>query len=82
MLAIVSISIGAIVGALFRFGLGVFFNPIFPMIPLGTLLTNLIGAYLIGLFLGWGILSEPLRYLLITGFLGSLTTFLPFPMKQ
>lgn len=72
------IAFGAILGAFARFGLGFFFNPIFPTIPLGTLFTNLIGGFLIGLFLGLGLISEPLKFFLITGFLGSLTTFSTF----
>jgi len=50
--------------------------------PLGTLAANVIGGYLIGLSLAWFALTEGLppeaRLLVITGFLGGLTTFSTF----
>ncbi|MFC1757695.1 fluoride efflux transporter CrcB [Planctomycetota bacterium] len=50
--------------------------------PIGTLTVNLIGCFLIGLVLQLGSqaewLSPSLRALLVTGFLGALTTFSTF----
>ena len=49
--AIFAISLGAVAGALLRAGLAQACNALFPDLPPGTLLANLLGAYLIGLAL-------------------------------
>ena len=58
------------------------FNPVIPALPLGTLASNLIGGYLIGVaieyFAQHGGLSAEARLFIITGFLGGLTTFSTF----
>ena len=81
MSAVIAICIGACVGALARWQLSVYFNPS-GVLPWGTLYANLIGGYLIGLFVAvFQQLPEldPLwRLLLVTGFLGALTTFSSF----
>lgn len=69
-------------GAWMRWGLGLWLNPVFPAVPLGTLAANLIGGYCIGLFIAWfsahpGVPPEA-RLFLITGLLGGLTTFSTF----
>ena len=75
-------AIGAVIGAWIRWGLGIALNPIVPTIPLGTLVANLLGGYLMGLALGFfeqfQALSPEARLLITTGFLGSLTTFSTF----
>jgi fluoride exporter len=81
--SIAAISIGAACGALLRWFLGLQLNAIFSIIPLGTLAANLIGGYLIGLTIGCLkafplSISPELRLLIITGFLGGLTTFSTF----
>lgn len=80
--SILAISIGASAGALLRWFLGLSLNSLFPSIPLGTLTANLIGGYLIGLavalFAGHPALAPEWRLLIITGFLGGLTTFSTF----
>ncbi|MGO8755287.1 MAG: CrcB family protein, partial [Gallionellaceae bacterium] len=43
-----AVGIGAVLGAWFRWWLGVVLNPVFPTLPLGTLAANLIGGYLVG----------------------------------
>ena len=57
-------------------------NALFPAIPPGTLLANLLGGYLIGLALAFFAahpgLSPEWRLLVVTGFLGGLTTFSTF----
>jgi fluoride exporter len=76
------ISLGAAAGAVLRWLLALGLNGLFPAIPPGTLAANLVGAYLIGIAME--MLSAPLgmapelRLLLITGFLGGLTTFSTF----
>lgn len=76
------IFIGAGFGALARWGLGLWLNPVFPTVPLGTLAANAIGGLLMGLVLGvfaqYESLSPLLRLALTTGFLGGLTTFSTF----
>lgn len=80
--SIIAISMGASCGAVLRWLLGSSLNALFPTIPPGTLCANLLGGYLIGVALG--VLSNhpglsPLwRLLIITGFLGGLTTFSTF----
>lgn len=80
--SILAISAGAALGAVMRWLLGLSLNALFPTIPPGTLVANLLGAYLIGialaLFAQHPALAPEWRLLLITGFLGSLTTFSTF----
>ena len=81
MLPILAICIGASAGALARWGLGLWLTP-GGIIPWGTLAANLIGGYLIGIciavFQAMPQLDPIWRLLLITGFLGGLTTFSTF----
>jgi CrcB protein len=81
MLSVLAISIGASVGALARWGLSLWLSP-GSWLPWGTLAANLIGGYLIGvaiaLFQAMPQLDPIWRLLLITGFLGGLTTFSSF----
>jgi CrcB protein len=80
--AVVSISLGAVFGALLRWWFGMKLNSIFPTIPLGTLAANIIGGFIIGIFMSLSknhsFIPEAARLAIITGFLGSLTTFSTF----
>jgi CrcB protein len=80
--SILAISVGAAAGAILRWLLGTTLNSLFPAIPLGTLSANLAGGYLIGvamtLFASLPGLAPEWRLLVITGFLGGLTTFSTF----
>ena len=80
--AILAVSLGAALGALLRWGLGLGMNHWLPTLPLGTLTANLVGGYLIGLALALFAQAPQLppewRLLVITGFLGGLTTFSTF----
>ena len=82
LLAALSVFVGAGLGALLRWLLGQRLNPVFPSIPLGTLTANLIGGFLVGFLLIWlnrhPALPPEVRLLVITGFLGGLTTFSTF----
>jgi CrcB protein len=73
---------GAALGAWLRWWLGIVLNPLFPTLPLGTLAANLVGGYLIGLALAllshFEALPPEIRLLVVTGFLGGLTTFSTF----
>lgn len=81
VLHVLAICIGASVGALARWGLGLWLTP-GGLIPWGTLAANLMGGYLIGVciaaFQAMPQLDPVWRLLLITGFLGGLTTFSTF----
>ncbi len=81
MLPVIAICIGASVGALSRWGLALWLSP-GGLIPWGTLAANLIGGYLIGvaiaIFQSMPQLDPVWRLLLVTGFLGGLTTFSTF----
>ena len=80
--SIIAISIGAAAGAVSRWLLGLALDFLFPPIPMGTLASNLIGGYLIGVamsfFVFYPSLAPEWRLLVITGFLGALTTFSTF----
>jgi CrcB protein len=81
VLTVLAICIGASLGALARWGLGLWLTP-GGVLPWGTLAANLIGGYLIGVaiaaFQAMPELDPVWRLLLITGFLGGLTTFSSF----
>ena len=78
----VAIAIGAAFGALLRWRLGIWFNPLFAPIPMGTLAANLLGGFLAGLCLEFftrnADVPPELRLAATTGFLGGLTTFSTF----
>ena len=80
--AIAAVGGGAAVGAWLRWGLSVALNPLLPMMPLGTLASNLIGGLLMGFAMAitsrYALLAPEIRLLLTTGFLGGLTTFSTF----
>lgn len=82
----VAIFIGAGLGALLRWTLGHFLNPIFPILPLGTLAANVLGAllmgFVLGLFVQYESLSPAIRLAVTTGFLGGLTTFSTFSAES
>jgi CrcB protein len=81
MHAVIAVSVGAVAGALLRWGLSVLLNPAFASIAMGTLAVNLIGGYLAGIAMGFfpdSGLAPAWRLLAVTGFLGSLTTFSAF----
>ena len=80
--AIIAIGIGAALGAILRWGLGVGLNHLLPAMPLGTLMANLLGGYLVGLAIALFAQAPQVqaewRLFVITGFLGGLTTFSTF----
>lgn len=80
--AALAVALGASLGALLRWGLGLGLNHLFPQLPPGTLVANLVGGYLVGLalagFTQHAQLPPEWRLFVITGFLGGLTTFSTF----
>jgi CrcB protein len=81
-ISILAIFFGAGLGALLRAGFNVLTVGVGSIIPLGTLLANMLGGYLVGLAVAYfgnnPQLSPEWRLLVITGFLGGLTTFSSF----
>ena len=81
MHAVIAVCLGASAGALARWGLALWLTP-GGLIPWGTLAANLIGGYLIGVciatFQSLPQLDPVWRLMLVTGFLGGLTTFSSF----
>lgn len=81
MLPVVAICIGACLGALARWRLGLWLS-VPHGLPWGTLAANIVGGYLIGAciatFDALPQLDPVWRLALITGFLGALTTFSSF----
>ena len=68
-------------GAISRYGIALASNRFVPTaFPLGTLIANLAGCFLVGVLLGSGNAekSDPLRLGVGVGFLGALTTFSTF----
>ncbi|MDO8958561.1 MAG: fluoride efflux transporter CrcB [Rhodocyclaceae bacterium] len=80
--AFAAIGLGAVLGAWLRYGLGLWLNPVFATIPLGTLAANLAGGYLVGAAVAvfhFNVdISPEFKLFFITGFLGALTTFSTF----
>ena len=76
---------GAGFGAWLRWGLGQWLNPVFPTLPLGTVAANLLGGLLVGVassyFSNHSTLAPEWRLLVITGFMGGLTTFSTFSVE-
>ena len=82
MLSWLAVGLGAALGAWLRWGLGVWLNANAAPVPLGTLLANLGGGFVIGVAVAFfqsnAALPLEWRLFLITGFLGGLTTFSTF----
>ena len=75
-----AVGLGAAAGGVVRWGAGLWLNLKWAGFPLGTLLVNCAGGLLIGMALAWleRTPNEAVRLLLVTGFLGGLTTFSSF----
>jgi CrcB protein len=77
-----AVGIGAVVGAWLRWWLVTRLNSVFPALPLGTLAANLGGGFLVGVAIAYfsrhPALAPEARLMVVTGFLGALTTFSTF----
>jgi CrcB protein len=80
-----AVATGAAIGALARWRLSIWLNPLHEALPPGTLAANVIGGYLVGLIVVWlgqhPDVSPVWRLFLITGLLGGLTTFSTFSVE-
>ena len=76
------IAAGSTLGARLPWGLSAWLNPRVPHLPLGTLASNLLGGYLVGMAVAYFAANTSLapewRLLAIIGFLGRLTPFSTF----
>jgi CrcB protein len=75
-----AISIAAVLGANLRYLLSRFaLKQLGPVFPYGTLIINILGSFIVGLFVIWTterVLVDPRwRLLVVVGFCGSFTTF-------
>lgn len=77
-----AVGAGAALGAWLRWHFGMWLNALLPAVPMGTLASNLIAGFLVGIsvevFGQHTALAPELRLLIITGFLGGLSTFSTF----
>ncbi|WP_416731201.1 fluoride efflux transporter CrcB [Fictibacillus sp. JL2B1089] len=78
---ILAVALGGIVGALLRFWCGLFlFNPE-ASFPFPTFIVNVIGSFILGWFVIYGVKKIQNNYLILalqTGVIGSFTTFSTF----
>ena len=81
--SVIAVAAGGAIGSLLRWELGKRFNTLFPLVPPGTLIANLVGAYVIGICAA--AISDTLpaewRLFFITGLCGGLTTFSTFSLE-
>lgn len=81
-LPILAIFFGAGFGALLRAGFNFLTTSAVSSLPLGTFISNMVGGYLVGVAVAFfgnnPQLSPEWKLLVVTGFLGGLTTFSSF----
>ena len=84
--SVLAVSVGAVIGANLRWGLGLWLNASYHAVPWGTLVANLSGGWLIGLLMAFfsqsSVLSPEWRLFAVTGLCGALTTFSTFSLEM
>ncbi|GFM09052.1 MULTISPECIES: fluoride efflux transporter CrcB [Enterobacter] len=80
-----AIMIGGAVGCVIRWFFGIKLNSLFPSLPPGTLVVNLLGAFIIGAAMAYFMrhpqLDPAWKLLIVTGLCGGLTTFSTFSVE-
>ncbi len=88
MIKLLYVGVGGFIGASLRYLIGGWMHKVIdePWLPIGTFTVNIIGCLLIGVLMGLAesrqFLRPEVRLLLITGLLGSLTTFSTFAYES
>ncbi|MEP6589604.1 MAG: fluoride efflux transporter CrcB [Gemmatimonadota bacterium] len=81
-----TVALGSAAGGMARYTLTIAAQPRSLAFPLGTLVVNMLGCLLLGVFaeaaLSAGRLSPEMRVLLISGFCGGFTTFSTFSFES
>lgn len=76
------VALGGSMGSVLRWSLGLMLNALYPAIPPGTLISNLIAGYVIGVLLAvfsiYPFIAPEWKLFLITGCMGGLSTFSSF----
>ena len=84
--AFLAVALGGVLGCSLRWLFSVLWNASIPAVPMGTLASNLIGGYLVGIAVAYFAAHQSLpaewRLFCITGFLGGLTTFSSFSAEN
>ncbi len=82
----VALFAGSLIGATLRWLAQIVLNPVLPTLPLGTLLVNVVGGFVIGIavavFQGAPDWPPQWRIFVIPGLLGGLTTFSSFTAES
>ncbi|MFL2731815.1 MAG: fluoride efflux transporter FluC [Gammaproteobacteria bacterium] len=84
MINLLLVGIGGSLGAMCRYALTEFIHKYIPTnFPSGTFFVNLIGCFLIGVFVGYYMQNkDSIYFLFIIGFLGSFTTMSAFTIES
>lgn len=86
MKAFIWIFIGGGLGSCLRYSIQQLLKNLSTLYPIGTLCANVLGCFLIGVFVGtlekWGAFKDPAHFLFIVGFTGGLTTFSSFILEN
>ncbi|RWR02303.1 camphor resistance protein CrcB [[Pantoea] beijingensis] len=80
--SLLAVMIGGAAGCVLRWLISLRFNALFPNLPPGTLIVNLVGGLIIGMALAWFMKNPQIdtvwKLLITTGLCGGMTTFSTF----
>ncbi len=87
MRTLLLIGVGGMFGSIARYLTSQLFNRYFSdPLPIGTLVVNIVGAFLVGVIIGLGEryrwFTEPWHFFLAVGFCGSFTTYSTFAYEN